>query len=456
MENEKSNIKYLKEEPIKKTILYLSIPMMIGMSAGTIYNVINAYFIGLVHDTAMLSAITLGLPIFTILMAFGNMFGVGGSTFITRLIAQNNSDEAKKIAGYTFYASIITGLLIGLIGYLLMNPIVKLLGSDMATFEYTKQYAITLFVGGFSIVLNFSLEQIVRSEGASKESMYGMFVSVIVSIILDVLFILVLNMHVYGAALSMILSNIASSAYYVWYLNVKSENLRGFLHYIKISINSQVEIYKVGVSQLIQCSFLIVTTLLSNNYSMQYGNNIVASFGIALRIAQIPEFFVMGIVLGVMPLIAYNFSNKNIPRLKESIKYSALFIFVIAVVFSGVVYIFRTQVIQTFSVDISVIEIGTYVLVAMLVSALFNGVTSLFMTIYQASGKGVETGIMSISQGGLYIPIVIFLNYFYGLDGLIWSMTVTEIITFLIGAVLYIPYSIKLKKESTKNKVSLI
>ncbi|CZR95586.1 MULTISPECIES: MATE family efflux transporter [Clostridioides] len=456
MENEKSNIKYLKEEPIKKTILYLSIPMMIGMSAGTIYNVINAYFIGLVHDTAMLSAITLGLPIFTILMAFGNMFGVGGSTFITRLIAQNNSDEAKKIAGYTFYASIITGLLIGLIGYLLMNPIVKLLGSDMATFEYTKQYAITLFVGGFSIVLNFSLEQIVRSEGASKESMYGMFVSVIISIILDVLFILVLNMHVYGAALSMMLSNIASSAYYVWYLNVKSENLRGFLHYIKISINSQVEIYKVGVSQLIQCSFLIVTTLLSNNYSMQYGNNIVASFGIALRIAQIPEFFVMGIVLGVMPLIAYNFSNKNIPRLKESIKYSALFIFVIAVVFSGVVYIFRTQVIQTFSVDTSVIEIGTYVLVAMLVSALFNGVTSLFMTIYQASGKGVETGIMSISQGGLYIPIVILLNYFYGLDGLIWSMTVTEIITFLIGAVLYIPYSIKLKKESTKNKVSLI
>lgn len=456
MENEKSNIKYLKEEPIKKTILYLSIPMMIGMSAGTIYNVINAYFIGLVHDTAMLSAITLGLPIFTILMAFGNMFGVGGSTFITRLIAKNNSDEAKKIAGYTFYASIITGLLIGLLGYLLMNPIVKLLGSDMATFEYTKQYAITLFVGGFSIILNFSLEQIVRSEGASKESMYGMFVSVIVSIILDVLFILVLNMHVYGAALSMVLSNIASSAYYVWYLNVKSENLRGFLHYMKISINSQVEIYKVGVSQLIQCSFLIVTTLLSNNYSMQYGNNIVASFGIALRIAQIPEFFVMGIVLGVMPLIAYNFSNKNIPRLKESIKYSALFIFVIAVVFSGVVYIFRTQVIQTFSVDTSVIEIGTYVLVAMLVSALFNGVTSLFMTIYQASGKGIETGIMSISQGGLYIPIVIFLNYFYGLDGLIWSMTVTEIITFLIGAVLYIPYSIKLKKASTKNKVSLI
>lgn len=96
MENTQSNIKYLKDEPIKKAIVHLSIPMMIGMSAGTIYNVINAYFIGLVHDTAMFSAITLGLPIFTVLMAFGNMFGVGGGTFVTRLVAQNAVDRAKR------------------------------------------------------------------------------------------------------------------------------------------------------------------------------------------------------------------------------------------------------------------------------------------------------------------------------------------------------------------------
>ncbi|MDU5413629.1 MAG: MATE family efflux transporter, partial [Clostridium perfringens] len=115
MENTESNIKYLKDEPIKKAIAHLSIPMMIGMSAGTIYNVINAYFIGLMNDTAMISAITLGLPIFTVLMAFGNMFGVGGGTFITRLVAKNEDKKAKKVAGYTFYASIISGILLGII-----------------------------------------------------------------------------------------------------------------------------------------------------------------------------------------------------------------------------------------------------------------------------------------------------------------------------------------------------
>ena len=446
MENTQSNIKYLKDEPIKKAIAHLSIPMMIGMSAGTIYNVINAYFIGLVHDTAMLSAITLGLPIFTVLMAFGNMFGVGGGTFVTRLVAQNEVDRAKKVAGYTFYTSIIVGLLIAVFACLLMNPIVKLLGADSNTLNYTTQYSTTLFIGGFAVILNFALEQIVRSEGASKESMYGMFVSVVFSIILDILFILVLDLHVYGAALSMVIANIASSIYYIWYLNAKSENLKGFLHHFKISVKDQIEIYKIGVSELIQCAFLIVTTLLLNNFAMEYGDSVVASFGIALRIAQLPEFFTMGIVLGVMPLIAYNFSNKNISRLKEGIKYSSIFIISIAVVFAGIVYMFRGQVIQAFSDDPSVLSIGAYILVAMLVSALFNGMTTLFMTIYQASGEGMATGIMAISQGCLYIPMVIVLHYYFGLHGLVWSITITEVITCLIGVILYIPYSKKTMK----------
>lgn len=446
MENTESNIKYLKDEPIKKAIAHLSIPMMIGMSAGTIYNVINAYFIGLMNDTAMISAITLGLPIFTVLMAFGNMFGVGGGTFITRLVAKNEDEKAKKVAGYTFYASIISGILLGIIAFLSIGPIVKLLGADANTLSYTTQYSTTLFTGGFSIILNFALEQIVRSEGASKESMYGMFISVIISTILDLLFILILNMHVYGAALSIILANIASSIYYIWYLETKSENLKGFLHFFKLSLKDQTEIYKIGVSELIQSAFLIVTTLLLNNFSIQHGEGVVASFGIALRIVQIPEFFTMGIVLGVMPLIAYNFSNKNLSRLKESIKYSTLFIFVISVLFAGIVYIFRNQVMHAFSSDTSVLQIGSYILVAMLISTIFNGLTALFMTIYQASGEGIATGIMAISQGCLYIPVVITLHYFYGLHGLIWSMTITEITTCLIGIVLFIIYNKKLKK----------
>ncbi|MEG1004137.1 MAG: MATE family efflux transporter, partial [Clostridium sp.] len=103
------------------------------------------------------------------------------------------------------------------------------------------------------------------------------------------------------------------------------------------------------------------------------------------------------------------------------------------------------QIIQVFSNDASILQVGSYILIVMLISTMFNGITTLFMTVYQSSGEGVATGIMAISQGCLYIPIVIILNHFFGLHGLIWSMTITEITTCFIGAILYIPYHKKLK-----------
>ncbi len=217
-----SNSYYLKESPIRKAIAHLSIPMMVGISATTIYNLINAYFIGRVHDTNMMSAITLAMPITIILMAVGNMFGVGGGSFITRLLGSGDTQKGKKVAGYSFYTSIILGLIIGAVAILFMTPFVHLLGADGQTLLYTKQYSTILFAGGFAFILNFALEQIVRSEGASKESMYGMFISVAVSIVLDALLILVFNLHVIGAGISTVIANLASTAYYVWFLENRS------------------------------------------------------------------------------------------------------------------------------------------------------------------------------------------------------------------------------------------
>lgn len=448
MKQKLSNEYYLENAPITKAIAHLSIPMMIGMSVGTIYNVINAFFIGLLNNTDMLTAVTLGLPIFTILMAFGNMLGAGGGTFITRLIAKQNIEKAKKIAGYTFYSSIIIGILLGIILIISLTPIVKIMGADTsAIINYTRRYSLTMFIGGFAIVMNFALEQVVRAEGASKESMFGMVVSTIFSLIFDPLFILLFKFNVVGVALSMILANIASSIYYVYYLETKSENLKGFIKNFNISLKDKIEIYKIGVSELFLAGFLIITTLLLNNYSIRYGESVVASFGIALRIVQVPEFLAMGLALGIIPLIAYNFSNENFKRLKDSIKQSALWILGLSGGFITLVYIFRNVIIHLFSNDAAVLSVGVYIIVAMLISAFFNGFTTLFIGIFQASGQGTPSTIMSITQGILFIPVIIVLNNFFGLHGVIWSMTITEIITFLTGVILYIIFNNRLKEN---------
>ncbi|QAA32644.1 MATE family efflux transporter [Clostridium manihotivorum] len=452
MKQKFSNEYYLENAPITNAIAHLSIPMMIGMSVGTVYNVINAFFIGLLKNTDMLTAITLGLPIFTILMAFGNMLGAGGGTFITRLVAKQDTEKAKKVAGYTFYSSIIIGILLGLILILAITPIVKIMGADTsAIINYTKRYSLTMFIGGFAIIMNFALEQVVRAEGASKESMFGMVVSTVFSLIFDPLLILVFKFNVVGVALSMILANIASSSYYVYYLETKSENLKGFIKNFNISLKDKLEIYKIGVSELFLAGFLIVTTLLLNNYSIRYGESVVASFGIALRIVQVPEFLAMGLALGIIPLIAYNFSNENYKRLKDSIRQSALWILGLSGGVVTIVYIFRNVIIHMFSNDAAVLSVGVYIMAAMLISALFNGFTTLFIGIFQASGQGTPSTIMSITQGILFIPVIMVMNKFFGLHGVIWSMTITEIITFLTGVVLYIIFNNKLKNNKLNN-----
>ncbi|EGP5067939.1 MATE family efflux transporter [Enterococcus faecium] len=442
-----SNIYYLKEGPIRKSIAHLSIPMMVGISATTIYNLINAYFIGLIHDTNMMSAITLAMPITLILMTVGNMFGVGGGTFITRLLGSGDTKKGRKVAGYSFYASIILGVIISIIAIIFMNPFIRFLGADSQTILYTTQYSTILFAGGAAFILNFALEQLVRSEGASKESMYGMSISVAVSIVLDALLILVFNMHVIGAGISVVLANIASTIYYVWFLENKSDSLKGFLKHFKILVKDQLEIYKIGVSELFKSAFMIVTTLLLNNFSAEYGDNVVASFGIAVRITQLPEFLTMGLFLGVMPLIAYSFSAHNTKRLKEALKEVSLWIGGISIIFALVAYLFRVPVLSLFTSDPRVIQVGLTILVAQLVSSVFNGFSGLFTGIFQASGLGAQTGVMSTIQGTLFIPVVLLLHHFYGLYGLIWSMTITEGIAFVAGTIMIISYLNKLNKN---------
>ena len=254
-------------------------------------------------------------------------------------------------------------------------------------------------------------------------------------------------MHVIGAGISIVLANVASTIYYVWFLENKSDSLKGFLKHFKILVKDHLEIYKIGVSELFKSAFMIVTTLLLNNFSAEYGDNVVASFGIAVRITQLPEFLTMGLFLGVMPLIAYSFSAHNTKRLKEALKEVSLWIGGISIIFALVAYLFRVPVLSLFTSDPRVIQVGLTILVAQLVSSVFNGFSGLFTGIFQASGLGAQTGVMSTIQGTLFIPVVLLLHHFYGLNGLIWSMTITEGIAFVAGTIMIIPYLNKLNKN---------
>lgn len=184
-------------------------------------------------------------------------------------------------------------------------------------------------------------------------------------------------------------------------------------------------------------SFLIVSTLLFNNLSVQYGDYVIAAIGVALRIVQLPEFLCMGIFMGVLPLLGYSYGARNPRRLRAGLQQSALAIAGIIAIFSTIVYLFRNDIFGWFSSNQNVVSFGSYILTAMLVSSLFNGFTGLIMASFQSTNRPVQTTIMSFAQGGLFIPVILIAHALFGLSGIVWSMTITEALTCLIGISLF-------------------
>ena len=186
--------------PIPKAVMTLAIPTMLSMLVTIVYNMADTYFVGQTGDPNQVAAVTLTMPIFFLLMAFGNIFGIGGGSYISRLFGERKIADIKHTSAFAFYGSIALGL-IGMVVFLLfMDPILTIAGASPNTIGLARDYLTIIAYGAIAISLQNSLAQIVRSVGAAKESMIGMMIGTIVNIILDPIMILSMGMGVAGAA----------------------------------------------------------------------------------------------------------------------------------------------------------------------------------------------------------------------------------------------------------------
>ncbi|WEG09587.1 MATE family efflux transporter [Microbacterium horticulturae] len=464
----------LASAPIWRALIHLCIPMIAGMSVGAVYNIINSGFIGSLHSTPLLAALTFSLPVFALIMAVGGVFGVGGGTYISRLLGSQDQDgedasarsrslgtgaaaaasRIKNVSSFTLWGSLAAGVVIGIVGVVFATPIAAAVGASGASLAPTALYIGAMFAFTPIYVACFSLEQIVRAEGAAVASMTGLIASTVANLVFDVLFILVLGWGILGAGLALGLSNIVMVGYYVWWLIRRSEIAALGLRWFRADREMLRTVFGVGVSELLQSSFLIVTTLVMNWIAIAYGAALLASMGVALRIAQLPEMMCMGMFIGVIPLLAYAFGARNHVRLRRAITGAAVAILGITVVFSTLVFVFRDQVFALFSADPAVLQDGTLVLTAMLVSTIFNGITGLVIAVFQATEQMRNATIMSIAQGVLFIPVVLIGNAVFGITGVIWAMTVTELLTFALGVALFFTSRRALDAEPSEQAIA--
>lgn len=435
--NQKSENYWLLDAPVSKAIWHMAIPMMLGMSVNIIYNITDTFFIGRLNDTATLAAISLLLPFTTILMAIGNLFGTGGSTLFSRLLGSEQTDKTRQCASTTLWLSFIAGLLAAVISIIFSSSITRILGADTTTFTYVKQYLIFYAMGAPFIIANFTLEQLIRGDGKSVESMVGMMISVGTNIILDPILMFGFHLGIRGAAIATVLGNVAAVAYYIVRICRADNLLSAHPKYFRLENQMLKEIFSVGLSALLLDILLVVSSLMFNYYALKYGDYVLAGFGISQKLVQIVDFIGMGLYMGVIPLIAVSYGAGNKLRMKEIIKKTSFYLLLVITCLFVILFTFRNFIVHCFSNDPDVIHMGAYILTIQLCSSFFAAGAGLLTGIFQAKGQGTPAVIMSVTRGLILIPAIMLGNYLFKVNGVIFSLLAAEAISFVTGLALY-------------------
>ncbi|WP_119025018.1 multidrug efflux MATE transporter MepA [Staphylococcus argenteus] len=416
---------YFEKSPVFKAMMHFSLPMMIGTLLSVVYGILNIYFIGFLGDSYMISAISLTLPVFAILMGLGNLFGIGGGTYISRLLGAKDYSKSKFVSSFSFYGGILLGIIVILATIPFSDQIAMILGAKGETLALTSNYLKVMFLSAPFVILFFILEQFARAIGAPIISMIGMLASVGLNIILDPILIFGFDLNVVGAALGTAISNVAAAIFFIVYFMKNSDVVSVNFKFAKPNKEMLSEIFKIGVPAFLMSILMGFTGLVLNLFLAHYGNFAIASYGISFRLVQFPELIIMGLCEGVVPLIAYNFmANKG--RMKDVIKVVIMSIGVIFAVCMIAVFTIGHHMVGLFTTDQQIVEMATFILKVTMTSLLLNGIGFLFTGMLQATGQGRGATIMAILQGAIIIPVLFIMNGLFGLTGVIWSLLIAE------------------------------
>ncbi|MEG0962100.1 MAG: MATE family efflux transporter [Lachnospiraceae bacterium] len=420
--------------PIPKAVFTMALPTVLSMLVTVFYNMADTFFVGQTGDANQVAAVSLTTPVFLLAMAVGNIFGIGGSSFISRLLGEGLKEKAKKVSAFCCYASIAFGIIMMFFFLGGMNVILKMIGADSSTYAFAQDYLTYIGYGAVFIVFSNAFGNIIRSEGAAKQAMIGMMIGTIVNIVLDPIMILGMNMGVSGAAIATVIGNICATIYYLFYF-LKGKTILSIAPK-DFSINREIMIgvFSIGIPASLNNVLMSVSNIVLNIYLVSYGTLAVAGMGVAMKVNILVILVCLGVGMGVQPLVGYNYGSGNHHRMKQIIKFGILCNVCIGTLVSIVYCLFTKPIISAFIKDPAVIDYGITMLRVLMISAPFIGIMFIFNFSFQAMGKALPSLLLSIGRQGLFFfPILILSNKFFGLEGVIFAQPLSDIASVFIS-----------------------
>lgn len=434
---------------ISKAVAKMAIPSVISSLVTVVYNMADTFFVGQTGDALQVAAVGLTNPIFILLMAFANMFGMGGSAIASMALGERNEKRVKNTSAFITYSSFIVGIIFMLILYLFMNLILHLFGANTQTYELAKGYTFHIAYGAPFIIWSAASSFVVRAEGASKEAMIGSMIGTIANIVLDPIFISGLGMGVAGAAIATTIGNILASLYFLWYFLKKSKVFSIHAKYFTCKNRIFTGVCSTGLPTAIFSALMSVSMIVLNQILVAYGNAPVAAIGIVFKANMFVTFLQMGLANGVQPLLGYNYGAGNQKRFIEVDRFTKKCCVIIGILSVAAFFAFRESIIRIFISDSDVVYYGVRMLIGYILSGPFIGILFTNMNCLQSTNNAVYATILSVlRQGLLFIPLLYLLNALFGINGVAFGQSLTDGIAIVLSIIFW-----NFKKSCLKKKL---
>ncbi len=455
------NSNYLLEEKPGKLLIKFAIPCILSLLISALYNIVDQIFIGNSSVGAIgNTATTIVFPLTCIALAFALMLGDGCASYMSLEAGQGNSKQADKAVGTTISVGVIISAIFLIICFPALSPILSFFGAKTSeALKYSIEYGRIILIGVPFYILMNAICSIIRADGSPKVAMISLVLGAVINVVLDAIFILGLDMGLTGAALATIIGQIASFVVSVVYL-FKPKTFKLNLSSFKIDLKSITHIVKLGFSSFLTQISIVIVSIVSMNLLAKYGleskygaDDPQAIFGIVMKIFTIAVNISVGIAAGAQPIIGYNYGAKRFDRVKK-----LLYLIIVSNVIIGVIFtiLFETipgPIIRLFGSNSKnpdlYIEFGIKTVRIYLAFICFT-LTEKVVAIYlQAVGSPIKATILSLLRDVIIlIPAMCILPISMGIEGILYSSWITDIVSIIVTIVFVV---LEIKKLSAQS-----
>lgn len=444
---ENANNKMLGNMNIRKLLIKLSIPAIVGMGVNALYNLVDTIFVAQGAGEIAIGALAYAFPVQMILYAVGLMIGIGGASVFSRAFGRGDKETMKHTINTSLRVGVVLALLVSILGYVFLDEMLLFFRASESNIGYAKDYLSVILLGLVPLTLSMVFNNFARAEGRAKLAMLGFIMGAGLNIILDPIFIYDwgFGLGVKGAAIATVISQFASFTFL--FINSLSKNSVleiDLLNPFNINFKVLKDVVVIGLPTFVRNSLgsilsIIIFILIDESVNGDPAIYI-SIYGVINRLINflfLPSF---GVVQGLSPIVGFNFGAKKFGRIKEAINDSLIFIiiyFAIALLF---IQLFAPQLFMIFSTGDSEFFVSTGARAFRILSLgfVFVSFQVVMGSVYQAMGYPIKALLVSLSRQFLFfIPLVFMLVNIYGLDGLWYTFALADVLAGTLSIILY-------------------